>query len=703
MSFEVTNPFPVFTDTKGEPLENGKLFIGVVNLNPETNPVSVFFDASLTIPAAQPIRTIGGYPSRDGTPSDIFIAQNSHSITVRDKNDKFVFSDFGVVIVETAIIFKDTIADMTAILKSSLSNNQQISVGGFDIVGDGGGDLFFFDKDSTTPEDLGITFELDEGGTGRVIRIIDDFITVKMFDAPNDGTDGRVKVQAAVDFGAANNLPVYFINGVYGINPDPNGIALRFQANSEWFFRNAEVKLLAATGPIGGFISSPEVNPPSDLSKIRTDNVKIHDIVIDCDNIPGENAFGDFGSGLRLYNPTFKNIERSLTRLGGRAIQFEGDEIEDNHIYNPYFVDIKGIGINAQASNTDTTKVSRAITYHNVTMVNVDIPVNMDNTNESTPADVGDTRFMSTFITELACFNCGRPSWVGADPLEGAIITGDRGFGLRIDSLRVINTDTFGAINALVRGTMFNVQLNDVSMEAISMEAIFNLTNLSSPTWSASQINFQSTVYAKNVRYIRGNLDFVVKTKSGGGTLGACTFEDIQLDDSLATLTSAVDPNAALFSNALLELVDVRQGLTAGLRTTTGLLALSSIDSIGITDLLREQKQISKTAWPVLDISGGGLTLTSSDFLFEVHEGVIHAWVTIEYPATSDTNSVAITGLPLTPIALIGLFPIDTTIFQGRGAGLASKNFELLKEDGTVVQNVDLSGKTFHVKATYRI
>lgn len=125
MSFEVTNPFPVFTDTKGEPLENGKLFIGVVNLNPKTNPVSVFFDEALTIPAAQPIRTIGGYPSSDGTPSDIFIAENSHSITVDDKNDKFIFSNFDV---KTETVFSPKFANaITTTVQKRLSDTVHIT------------------------------------------------------------------------------------------------------------------------------------------------------------------------------------------------------------------------------------------------------------------------------------------------------------------------------------------------------------------------------------------------------------------------------------------------------------------------------------------------------------------------------------------------------------------------------------------------
>ncbi|WP_339861284.1 glycosyl hydrolase family 28-related protein [Paremcibacter congregatus] len=533
---------------------------------------------------------------------------------------------------------------------------------------------------------------------------LEDHVSVKDFGAIGDGiTNDRVAVQTAIDYAADQGLPLYFTRGVYAIDPDVNGIALRFHEGSVWIFQGGELKLLSDTGPIGGFISSPEVNPPADFSKVRTDNVRIYDIVIDCNNIPGENAFGCFGSGLRLYNPVIKNVQRSTTRLGGRCFQFEGFEIEDNHIYNAYLFNIKGIGINAQASNSYTDKISRAISYHNVSMTNVDIPVNMDNTNEQTPADVGDERFMSTYINGLSCFNCGRPSWDNALPFDGGIITGDRGFGLRIDGLRVINDTNYGGIGALVRGTLFNFQLNDVSIEINYAEAIFNLTNLPDPTWSAAEASFQSTIYAKNVRCIRANLDYVVKTKAGGGALGACTFEDIQIDNSLASLSAAVDVNAAGYSNALLELVDARQGTTSSLRKTTGLVNLSSVNSIGLADMLRDKKLVSKTSWPVSDGSGGALVLAASDYFYTIDEGIINAWVTIGWPVTADTRPAYITGLPLTPIALIGKFPIESTVYNIRAVGNPSKAFEFFKDDGTAVLNSELSGRTIHIKATYRI
>jgi hypothetical protein len=94
MSSSIVSPFPFFTDTTGAPLEGGYIFIGQSNLNPETAPVNVFWDSALTIPAAQPVRTVGGYPSRAGTPSRFYSATDTYSITVRNKNRVLVFSAF---------------------------------------------------------------------------------------------------------------------------------------------------------------------------------------------------------------------------------------------------------------------------------------------------------------------------------------------------------------------------------------------------------------------------------------------------------------------------------------------------------------------------------------------------------------------------------------------------------------------------------
>jgi len=90
-AFPVESPYPVFTDRNGEPLENGYIWIGQANLDPQTNPINVYWDSTLTIPAAQPIRTLAGYPVYQGTPARFFATQN-YSIRVLDKNGTLVFA-----------------------------------------------------------------------------------------------------------------------------------------------------------------------------------------------------------------------------------------------------------------------------------------------------------------------------------------------------------------------------------------------------------------------------------------------------------------------------------------------------------------------------------------------------------------------------------------------------------------------------------
>lgn len=90
LSVEV--PFPVFYDRSGEPLENGYVWIGQANLNPQTNPIQVYFDKNLTQPAAQPLRTLAGYISNAGTPAQIYVDNLNYSILVQDKNGTMVYN-----------------------------------------------------------------------------------------------------------------------------------------------------------------------------------------------------------------------------------------------------------------------------------------------------------------------------------------------------------------------------------------------------------------------------------------------------------------------------------------------------------------------------------------------------------------------------------------------------------------------------------
>lgn len=83
--------FPIFTESDGLPLENGYIWIGAANLDPQGNPIAVYWDAALTIAAPQPIRTLNGYPSRSGTPARLYV-NSDYSIRVQNSKGSTVYS-----------------------------------------------------------------------------------------------------------------------------------------------------------------------------------------------------------------------------------------------------------------------------------------------------------------------------------------------------------------------------------------------------------------------------------------------------------------------------------------------------------------------------------------------------------------------------------------------------------------------------------
>ncbi|WP_457970646.1 hypothetical protein [Acinetobacter calcoaceticus] len=85
MSNRVSTPFPIYNDTDGAPLDAGFIFIGQKNKDPISSPIAVFYDAALTMPAENPLRTRNGYVVRNGAPREVFTADPIVSILVQNK------------------------------------------------------------------------------------------------------------------------------------------------------------------------------------------------------------------------------------------------------------------------------------------------------------------------------------------------------------------------------------------------------------------------------------------------------------------------------------------------------------------------------------------------------------------------------------------------------------------------------------------
>jgi hypothetical protein len=103
----ITTSYPLFHERSGEPLENGYIYIGTSGLDAVSNQVAVYWDSAKTQQAAQPIRTLGGYPSNNGSPAMVYVDADDYSLEVQDKNSARIYSTLS----DTKKYFNRTLID----------------------------------------------------------------------------------------------------------------------------------------------------------------------------------------------------------------------------------------------------------------------------------------------------------------------------------------------------------------------------------------------------------------------------------------------------------------------------------------------------------------------------------------------------------------------------------------------------------------
>jgi hypothetical protein len=112
MSQRVGNPFAPFLDRGGLPL-TGSLYLGTEGADPQTSPVTAYFDKALTQVAPQPITVVGGFPRNAGNPALIYVAEDTFSMRTRDEDGGEVFYVANAAI--DGALFQPLDSDLTAI------------------------------------------------------------------------------------------------------------------------------------------------------------------------------------------------------------------------------------------------------------------------------------------------------------------------------------------------------------------------------------------------------------------------------------------------------------------------------------------------------------------------------------------------------------------------------------------------------------
>lgn len=228
MAVQVFQPFEIFYDINGRPLDDGFIWVGQPNLDPETNQISVFFDEALTIPAAQPIRTRNGFPANAGVQAQIFVSETTFSITIKNKNSTIIRSvaavhsssdlegrlrDSVTVSNGSSILGRGivAVASIAALLTQDRRTDLRYIVKGYYAGSDIGGGEFYWDAASVEADNFGTILAVTGVPTGRFKRILRDvYLHTSDFGIDLTGATSSVdRLQALVNL----EIPIWLDDG----------------------------------------------------------------------------------------------------------------------------------------------------------------------------------------------------------------------------------------------------------------------------------------------------------------------------------------------------------------------------------------------------------------------------------------------------------------------------------------------------------
>jgi len=306
----VTEPFPIFYDDDGTPLQNGMIYIGEFGLPAVANPIQAYWDEDLTVTATQPIRTLNGRPAYQGAPANIYIAESTFSIAVQNR--------YGTpVVADDEVIAEMQIADMGA-----------FNVKDFGAAGDNS-------NDDTAAIDAAIAAAKVKGGvvffppgiyrhTGISSTDL-RFVSIEGVARASFGSAGNVGVRLVCTSATANHVNL----------TNPHGVQIK----------NIQFETLSSLTPTAGaVIQMTATNGGSASCSVVDCRIEKHynGIVIDgvsnseLRNIQVRNGVGTFavklvGSNKRLDQVRLKGIITDTEVTGGSATQNGFEILTDVH------------------------------------------------------------------------------------------------------------------------------------------------------------------------------------------------------------------------------------------------------------------------------------------------------------------------------------------------------------------------------------
>lgn len=346
-------PFAQFTDRDGAPLDGGYIYIGSPGLDAQTNAIVAYWDDAFSIPAAQPIRTLGGYPLRNGSPARVYVPTD-FSITVLDGDGTFVYSSLTGAFAGggsgLSAFYADKFTATAGQTTFTLTTNPA-SINALDVSLDGSslvpGDDFTWTQTTltlTAPAFAGqrlLARYTASAGTATVLAgsvtdvsvaagsILYDSVlavNVKHYGAVGNGTtDDTAAIVAALLAGTGKT--VLFPPGTYIVD----GTLLRVYSGTTVMGYGATLKLEAGTYSTTRYFLGTNTGITYDAGYATTSNVAIFGLTIDgnianvttTDSCYGINAYKT--SGFLIQDVNILNLPGVIGSGYGIAFSFSTD------------------------------------------------------------------------------------------------------------------------------------------------------------------------------------------------------------------------------------------------------------------------------------------------------------------------------------------------------------------------------------------